>query len=165
LINNSEACGRGLQKTNIVKDFAKDLARGICYLPDEWMREIEHTPLALVGAPTSWRQKVVDNVLDELSDSVQYLLDLPYTATGYRMASLLCLLPAYETLLVAAQRHETLFTVDHHVKISRQTMARCIQDAQAMLTDNEAIRQYSRRIRRAIGNEFSRSSRIVTNGI
>jgi phytoene/squalene synthetase len=31
---NSEACGRGLQKTNIVKDYAQDLSRDISYLPD-----------------------------------------------------------------------------------------------------------------------------------
>ena len=35
----AEACGRGLQKTNIVKDFAKDLNRGMCYLPDRWLQE------------------------------------------------------------------------------------------------------------------------------
>jgi farnesyl-diphosphate farnesyltransferase len=28
-----EACGRGLQKTNIVKGFIEDLGRGISYLP------------------------------------------------------------------------------------------------------------------------------------
>jgi farnesyl-diphosphate farnesyltransferase len=165
LIGNSEACGRGLQKTNIVKDFAKDLARGVCYLPDKWMQEVEHAPLALIGAPTLWRQKVVNNVLNDLDDSVQYLLDLPYHATGYRMASLLCLLPAYQTLLLAAQRHETLFTIDHYVKISRQTMAQCIQDAQTMIMDNEAIRQYSHNIKKAIGNQFAQSPQAIADRI
>lgn len=164
LTDNSEACGRALQKTNIVKDFPKDLARGICYLPYEWMEEVKNTPLSLVGAPTSWRKKVIENVMDELNRSVEYIMDLPYSALGYRMASLLCFLPAYQTILLAAQRHETLFTVDHHIKISRETMAQCMQDAQAMLTDNEAIQQYSQSVRNAIGVEFIRSSQTVAGG-
>jgi farnesyl-diphosphate farnesyltransferase len=164
LTDNSEACGRALQKTNIVKDFPKDLARGICYLPYEWMEEIENRPLSLVGAPTSWRQKVLDNVLDELSRSVEYIMDLPYSALGYRMASLLCFLPAYQTILLAAQRHETLFTVDHHVKISRETMAQCIQDAQAMVTNNEAIQQYHQKLKIAISREFAQTTSPVIGG-
>lgn len=164
LADNSEACGRALQKTNIVKDFPKDLARGICYLPNEWMEEVEHAPLSLVGAPTSWRQKVIENVLDELNRSLEYIMDLPYSALGYRMASLLCFLPAYQTLLLAAQRHETLFTVDHHVKISRETMAQCIRDAQAIVTNNKAIQQYSQSLRNAISREFARSSHTVAGG-
>ncbi len=161
LIGNSEACGRSLQKTNIVKDFPKDLARGICYLPDEWMKEVKHRPLSLVGAPNTWRRKIIQNVLDELDDSIQYLLDLPYSTTGYRMATLLAILPAYQTILMAAQRHEALFTANHHIKISRETMAQCIQDAQAMLMDNEAIRQYSLRLKKAIHTEFARSTQAV----
>jgi farnesyl-diphosphate farnesyltransferase len=163
LTDNSEACGRALQKTNIVKDFPKDLARGICYLPYEWMEEVENTPLSLVGASTSWRQKVIENVLDELDRSMEYIMDLPYRARGYRMASLLCFLPAYQTILLAAQRHKTLFTVDHHIKISRETMAQCIHDAQAMVTDNEAIQQYNQRLRSAIDHEFARSTRIIAD--
>jgi len=35
----SEATGQGLQKTNIIKDFPKALARGICYFTNELMQE------------------------------------------------------------------------------------------------------------------------------
>jgi len=150
-----EACGRGLQKTNIVKDFSKDLARGICYLPDEWLAEVNYAPLSLAGAPSSWKQKVVGNVLDELQDSVTYVFALPYYAAGYRLASLLCLLPAYQTLLLAARQQQTLFTGDQQVKISHETMARCLQDAQGMAADNEAIWRYSQQIRQAIEATFN----------
>ena len=70
---------------------------------------------------------------------------LPYAAAGYRMASLMSLLPAYQTLLLAAKRHAMLFATEHHVKIFRTTLAKCQWDAQAMLTDSEAVRRYSRR--------------------
>ena len=136
----------------------------MCYLPYEWMEEVENTPLSLVGAPTSWRLKIINNVMNELDRAEEYLLDLPYKAQGYRMASLLAFLPAYQTILLAAQRHETLFTIDHHIKISRETMAQCIQDAQAMVTDNEAIQQYSQNIRNAVKQVFARSSHAVVSG-
>jgi hypothetical protein len=56
------------------------------------------------------------------------------------------LLPAYQTLLLAAKRHDTLFTSDHHVKISRATMAKCQWAAHSMLADNDAVRRYMRRL-------------------
>jgi farnesyl-diphosphate farnesyltransferase len=155
LLATCEACGRGLQKTNIVKDFAKDLARGVCYLPDAWMTEVDRSPLLLTGAPTDWKRKVVDNVMAELAESVDYVLTLPYSAVGYRMASLLCLLPAYQTIFLAAQRHQELFTAGHHVKISRATLAQCLRDAQSMVHDNEALLQYSRDIKNGINLAFN----------
>jgi farnesyl-diphosphate farnesyltransferase len=98
-----EACGRGLQKTNIVKGFAEDLGRGISYLPLTWLQEADYTPLALRGASPQWTQKVLGDVTAELQLATEHVLVLPSEATGYRMAGLLCLLPAYETLMLAAQ--------------------------------------------------------------
>ena len=50
LLQTCEACGRSLQKTNIVKDFQEDLGRGVCYLPEEWLRQVGYSPLALQGS-------------------------------------------------------------------------------------------------------------------
>jgi farnesyl-diphosphate farnesyltransferase len=150
-----EACGRGLQKTNIVKDFKNDLARGICYIPDEWMQEAMFSPLSLAGAPLSFKQKVIKDVLHELYDSVSYFAALPYEAAGYRLASLMCLLPAYQTILKAARNHEKLFTQEHQVKVSRLTFYRCIQDAKSMASSNEAVLRYAREIERQIDRAFT----------
>lgn len=155
LLATCEACGRGLQKTNIVKDFAKDLGRGISYLPDQWLREVNYLPIFLAGASPLWTLKVITNVLSELRQATDYILALPYTAAGYRRASLMCLLPAYQTLLLAAKKQESLFTADHRVKISRLTMARCIWDSRSMMADNDAIKQYSERLHDAIEEAFS----------
>jgi farnesyl-diphosphate farnesyltransferase len=154
LLADCEACGRGLQKTNIIKDFAKDLKRGISYLPDAWLREADYTPLALAGAGSGWVKKVLQNVVHELRDATAYLLTLPYSALGYRMASLLCLLPAYQTLLLAAEQQEKLFTPHHQVKISHLTMSRCVLDARSMVKDNEAIGCYSQQLEQAIDATF-----------
>lgn len=154
LLQTCAACGRALQKTNIVKDFANDLFRSISYLPDSWMHEVNYRPLNLQGAPTEWKHKVLDNIVQELEDATRYILALPYSAAGYRMASLLCLLPAYQTILLAAQRHRELFTADHQVKISRQTLLQCMQDAQNMVADNELICQHGRQMKQAIDSAF-----------
>ena len=157
LRDTCEACGRGLQKTNIVKDFARDLERGICYLPAIWLQVTDYSPLVLQGAPANWARKVLDDVVSELQTSTAYVLTLPYHAAGYRMSSLLCLLPAYETLLLAAQQHKLLFTADHHVKISREVMAQCIKQAQRMVHDNAAIEQYSRQRQQLIKRALSQT--------
>lgn len=154
LLDNCESCGRGLQKTNIVKDFADDLKRGICYLPDEWLSEVGYAPLFLEGALTSWKRKILENVLYELRSATDYVLDLPTHAAGYRMASLLCLFPAYQTILLAAQQRDKLFTGDHAIKISHQTMSECIQDAQRLIVDNDGIHQYSEQLEQAVLAHF-----------
>ena len=154
LIDNCEACGRALQKTNIIKDFAKDLERGVSFIPDTWLAQADYRPLELAGASKSWQRMVLSDVLTELRNGTDYATALPYYARGYRMAALLCLLPAYETIYLAAQRQERLFTARHEVKISRIKMAQCKRRAKAMLGDNDAIIQYSHVIEAAILREF-----------
>jgi len=144
LLHYSEACGRGLQKTNIVKDFAKDLARGDCFLPDEWLREVDYQPLSLNDVPGWWKKQVVLDVSHELDESVNYVINLPKTAVGYRKAGLLMMLPAYQTLLLAAKRCASLFTPNHSVKISRATMGKCLVQTQLMATDDDSILDYAR---------------------
>jgi farnesyl-diphosphate farnesyltransferase len=141
LYESCEACGRGLQKTNIVKDFVEDLQRQICYLPATWLREANYSPLLLDGAPRTWKQQVVNDVLAELHQALDHVLNVPPSAAGYRKASLLCLLPALYTLLTAAQRSESLFTPHHDIKISREIMMQCLQDTQSLWADNDAIVQ------------------------
>ena len=97
---------------------------------------------------------VLADVVDELRAATDYLLALPYRASGYRRASLLCLLPSYQTILLAAQRQENLFTPQHQFKISRLTMGQCLADSQKMLHDNEAILRYSRRLENQIRHQF-----------
>jgi hypothetical protein len=116
---------------------------------------VDYSPLLLKGAAPAWSRKVLENVLAELAVAVEYTLHLPYQVVDYRFASLLCLLPAYQTMLLAARQHEMLFTPGHPKKISRETFDRCIQDAQVMVTDNAAIRNYSQDLNSAIARQFN----------
>jgi farnesyl-diphosphate farnesyltransferase len=150
----AESCGRGLQKTNILKDFAEDLGRGVCYLPEEWLKEIHFSALSLEGAPGHWKKKVIDDVMAELHSSIDFVLALPYQAEGFRMASLLSMLPAMQTIYLAAQLQAQLFTPEHHVKISRQVMADCIRDAHRLQQNNDGILEYAYAIQQAIDSQF-----------
>ena len=85
---------------------------------------------------------VLLNVLQELESSVSYVLALPQNAVGYRKAGLLMMLPALETILLAAQRLPDLFTPRHAVKISRTKMGQCVLRSRRMAADNWAIRSY-----------------------
>lgn len=158
LLATCESCGRGLQKTNIVKDYVKDLRRGVCYLPDQWLREIDYVPLDLAGAPPDWTRQVLADVVSELVEATEYVLALPYSAKGYRLASLMCLLPAYQTLALAAKRHKRLFTNDHQCKISRMTMMTCLLNARSMAADNDAIRRMGSRLQFEIDDALGSQS-------
>lgn len=154
ILNYCEFCGKALQKTNIIKDFVEDLDRGICYLPDTWMQEIDRKPLYLKGASKTWIEKVLTNVINELNKSVEYVVTIPYQAVGYRLASLMCLLPAYQTILSAAQKQEHLFTPDHSIKISRNCFSECIKNANSMINDNNALVSYSQNLQKDIEQIF-----------
>jgi len=157
LLETSETCGRALQKTNILKDFRKDLERGYCYIPDEWLKQIQHLPLSFGGADPGWKAMVYENVLDELNTAKEYVLALPTHAAGYRMACLLCLLPALLTNQLAAQDSRHLFTANHQYKISRPTMMNCLLDARRIAMDNRLIESYSDRLLSEIRSGFMRS--------
>jgi farnesyl-diphosphate farnesyltransferase len=154
LLDGSKSCGRALQKTNIIKDFAEDLERGVCYLPDEWLRQIDYMPLTLAGAPQEWSYTVMQDVVSELRDATEYVRSIPTEAMGYRIACLVCLLPAYQTMLSAAQRLPRLFTHEHQIKITREMMAYCLHDAVSMAPDNDAIADYCQGLEQEIMSVF-----------
>lgn len=141
-LSRAEACGRVLQKTNIIKDFAKDVRRGVAYIPRAWMLEDGDGPLRLEGGRPAFVSMVFEDLREDLRDALAYVLSLPTSMLGYRKASLLCLLPALETLLLAARRADSLFTPEHRVKISRAKMMACLARAHALARDNEAIERH-----------------------
>ncbi|MEM7334437.1 MAG: squalene/phytoene synthase family protein [Chloroflexota bacterium] len=136
------AFGLGLQKTNIVKDFLEDFNRGVCFIPNSWLAEIKHQPFETKGAPIEWVKFVLTDVKTSLDEAAEYIGAIPYQTIGIRQATLLCLLPAYKTILLAAEKSHTLFTHEHQVKISRDTLSDCFKDAQLISQDNQLLWQY-----------------------
>ena len=138
----SLAFGLGLQKTNIVKDFLDDLNRGICYIPSTWLDEIQNMPLLAQGATPDWIKQVLVDVKSVLDEAVEYISILPYKVNGVRQATLMCLLPAYQTILLAAKESRLLFTKDHQIKISKLVLAGCFRDAKRLAGNNQLLLQY-----------------------
>ena len=136
------AFGLGLQKTNIVKDFLDDFNRGICYIPNTWLAEVQHKPFQAKGATIDWITFVLSDIKSALDEAAEYIGALPYQIKGVRQATLMCLLPAYKTILLAAEKSQTLFTKEHHIKISRMTLASCFEDAQLLAEDNQLLWKY-----------------------
>lgn len=148
LNHHCEAFGRALQKTNIFKDFWKDLQRGVSYLPVSWMQQVEGAPLFGEGAPRLWVREVIAHIWSELDLAVDYVLALPYEATGYRQFCLRAILPGYETLMWSLSMLDELFTSRHHIKISRARMMECLQWASDMDTNNARLLEYRDQRRR-----------------
>jgi farnesyl-diphosphate farnesyltransferase len=155
----AERCGRALQKTNILKDFAEDRARGVCYLPDAWLAEIDHRPLSLSGAPLAWKRRVIADVLDDLEVFLRYIAALPRRAVGFRLGMLVCVLPAYATLRLMAERRAQMFGPEHAFKISRADLERCIGDARRVVLDGEAIAAHGAAVASEIDAIFAAAAR------
>jgi hypothetical protein len=113
---------------------------------------IDFQPLHLGGAPATWTEMVIVDILDELDAATEYVLNLPIEAVGYRQASLLCLFPAYQTLFLAAQHRKDLFTQQHAIKISLPVMAECMRHAENLKKDQEGIAHYSKHWRTEVEN-------------
>ncbi|TNE44728.1 MAG: hypothetical protein EP343_29130 [Deltaproteobacteria bacterium] len=140
LEQHATAFGRALQKTNILKDFAKDLQREVSYIPAEWLAREDYQPLQYKGAKPAWAKLVIENIMHELAQSMDYIHTLPLSAEGYRRFCLRAVLPAYETMLHAATFVDTLFTQEHNCKISKDAMIRCLEQTEVVVQDNEALR-------------------------
>jgi hypothetical protein len=54
------------------------------------------------------------------------------------------MLPAFQTILLAAQNMSRLFTEQNVVKISRITMLECVLKANNLAGNDNAIREYAR---------------------
>lgn len=138
LRRHADAAGRGLQKTNILKDYVRDLQRGVCYLPATWTDPVADAPLSLRGASAAFTDRVIGDALADLDALATYLHVVPESAVGFRLGLLICLLPAQATVQRATERPAVLFTPAHDLKISRDTFKRCLLDARQLAGDGVA---------------------------
>ena len=147
----SEACGRALQKTNILKDFAEDLERGVCYLPDEWLQATGRTPLALAGASHDLQADRVRRSARRSSGGhgvrAESAVDGPRLSHGEPAVLAPC--AAHQSACGAA-RATASSPPPTAYKISRATMGRCLLDAGRMVSDNAQILAYSRQVQEQI---------------
>lgn len=115
--------GKGLQLTNVLKDVARDLQRGRCYLPELLLREVNVKPADLLRKESLTAVRPVINhlakiALEHLDQGWLYTLAIPRRELRLRLACMWPLLFAGETLrLVSVSRD--LLDPDVNVKMAR----------------------------------------------
>ena len=120
--------GKGLQLTNILKDLAKDLQRGRCYVPEPWLREQNLTPADLLNrdALPKFRpvlKRMAAMARDHLDQGWLYTLAIPKREVRLRLSCMWPILSAGETLRLIA-RSGDLLNPSVTLKISRGTVYR-----------------------------------------
>lgn len=145
LESRAEEFGLGLQLVNILKDITDDGARGWSFIPRVacWSAGLEpadllsaaHRPAAHAAVRPVFER--ADRALDE---ALGYCLALPPEATDVRLFCLLPLWMAVRTLGVA-RGNDAQFVASRPVKVSREEVARIVDDCRSRAADDEALRQ------------------------
>ena len=101
--------GKGLQLTNIVKDLARDLHRGRCYVPEPLLREAGLTPVDLLNRENLPKfrpvlMRLIKMAIEHLDQGWMYTMALPRLEIRQRLACMWpILLAGLEQALVVFQ--------------------------------------------------------------
>lgn len=120
--------GKGLQLTNIVKDIARDLHRGRCYVPESLLAEAGLKPADLLIESNLPRFKpVLDQLIalamDHLDQGWVYTMSIPVSEIRQRLACIWPIILAGETLKRVAVSHD-LLNPAVNVKVPRSVVYR-----------------------------------------
>ncbi|HYM37704.1 MAG TPA: phytoene/squalene synthase family protein [Nitrospiraceae bacterium] len=115
--------GKGLQLTNILKDMAKDLQRGRCYVPETMLKEADLTPKDLLqrDKADAFRpvlRKLLTIAREHLDQGWLYTMAIPRWEIRLRLSCMWPILFAGETLRVVAASPD-LLNSSVTLKISR----------------------------------------------
>jgi farnesyl-diphosphate farnesyltransferase len=122
--------GLALQLTNVLKDYRRDLDRGVAFLP----------PATLDERDGEWRlspaglQTLLTRVLHHLDEAQRYVLWIPVTHRGARLFCLWALHLALRTLTRIASPESAL-----EPKVSRGELAEIVKRAEEAVGDDAAL--------------------------
>ncbi len=154
LLKLSVSFGQGLQMTNILKDIWDDLARGVCWLPQDVFTETGFDLHDLQpGSSTPEFRAGLEHLIaiarDHLENALQYTLLLPAREVGLRNFCLLALGMAVLTLRQVKQH--LAFTQSSEVKISRRQVKATVAVSRLTVKSNSLLKGlfylYSRPLR------------------
>jgi farnesyl-diphosphate farnesyltransferase len=115
--------GKGLQLTNIVKDVAKDLRLGRCYIPEVLLAPAGLTPESLLK-PEAWPafqpvlERLVRQAMDYLDQGWNYTMAIPLSEVRLRLACMWPILFGGETLALV-QCSPNILDPGNTVRITR----------------------------------------------
>ncbi|EAY70433.1 Phytoene/squalene synthetase [Burkholderia dolosa AU0158] len=147
--------GKALQMTNILRDCAKDLRIGRCYLPDDVLRAHALDVADLTSADASLRARgvLVDLLhvaLDQYRDACLYTIAIPRRFVRLRLACLWPIMIGLETLELLAG-HDAWLDPAKPAKVPRKRVYRIIASSLAIVGSNAAIRARVTALADAVG--------------
>jgi farnesyl-diphosphate farnesyltransferase len=135
--------GRGLQMTNILKDFWEDHDRGVCWLPRNafarhGVRLGQITRERLPECFCDVYGELIAVAHGHLCDAREYTLLIPPRETGIRGFCTIALALALSTLQCINARRD--FTSGSQVKVSRQVVANAVIATKRFASDDADLR-------------------------
>ncbi|SAK98627.1 squalene/phytoene synthase [Caballeronia glebae] len=155
--------GKALQMTNVLRDCAKDLRIGRCYLPESMLARHQLTPQDLLRPETSARARPVlfellRSSLAMFQDAVDYTLAIPSSAIRLRLACLWPIMIGLETLVLLA-RNDAWLDPQNVSKVRRNDVYRIMAASLPMVASNGMLRAWTSRRVQAIEAEISAATR------
>ncbi|SAL36443.1 squalene/phytoene synthase [Caballeronia cordobensis] len=150
--------GKALQMTNVLRDCARDLRIGRCYLPETLLARHGIAPRDLLQPESSARARPVlfDLLRTSIAlfqDAVDYTLAIPATAVRLRLACLWPIMIGLDTLVLLA-RNEAWLDPGHISKVRRNDVYRIMAASLPMVASNGMLRAWTSRRMRAIEAEI-----------
>ncbi|EKS70425.1 MULTISPECIES: phytoene/squalene synthase family protein [Caballeronia] len=155
--------GKALQMTNVLRDCAKDLRIGRCYLPESMLARHGLTPQDVLRPETSARARPVlfellRTSLALFEDAVDYTLAIPASAIRLRLACLWPIMIGLDTLVLLA-RNEAWLDPRKVSKVRRNDVYRIMAASLPMVVSNGMLRAWTARRVQAIQAEISAATR------
>ena len=146
--------GQGLQMTNVLRDLARDLRTGRCYLPRQDLLERGMRPNDLLDPAAIERirpllRDMLQLTLAHYGEGWAYLLAIPPTEIRIRLACAWPLLIGLRTLDLV-QRAQSLLDPGVTVKISRSAVYATMARSAALAWWDGGLDRYYRTLRRRI---------------
>ncbi|WP_250503374.1 phytoene/squalene synthase family protein [Caballeronia sp. AZ7_KS35] len=155
--------GKALQMTNVLRDCAKDLRIGRCYVPESMLARHGLTPQDVLRPETSARARPVlfellRTSLALFEDAVDYTLAIPASAIRLRLACLWPIMIGLDTLVLLA-RNEAWLDPRKVSKVGRNDVYRIMAASLPMVVSNGMLRAWTARRVQAIQAEISAATR------
>ncbi|KIG10640.1 phytoene/squalene synthase family protein [Caballeronia concitans] len=151
--------GQALQMTNVLRDCARDLRIGRCYLPADMLARHGLAPRDLLAADASSRARPVlaellRATLPLFQDALDYTLAIPSGAVRLRLACLWPIMIGLDTLVLLA-RNDAWLDPARISKIRRNDVYRIMAVSMPLVASNGMVRAWASRRMKAIESAFS----------
>jgi farnesyl-diphosphate farnesyltransferase len=146
--------GKALQLTNVLRDVAKDLRIGRCYLPESELAEKGIKPQELLEPSVGPKARPVlvnwiQIALDHYRAAEEYLLAIPRRCVRLRLGALWPVLIGLATLRELA-RNKNWMDPTNTSKVSRKWIYRMMAFSIPASFSNNVLRVWSRRLRKGV---------------